>query len=1220
MPSSSDILETRVKALQAYLAAVFPTATIRSVQHDTLAPITLLIRSHTVHGFALSTHDLRPSFEATYGVFKKLVVAGGDVRNLEPAFVFCIGSDVRDAEQFISSIETDVYFCRKFVVCLTDDIGASLAPLPFMPLAPIDGLALRPTSAQTFLQQSGLPALLAKQLVVPHERSAKRILDDCLSGKHGDPASLSSASKRGMREVAPSDSEVFLERVTIRNVRAYRKEQEFKLGQSLTVLYGPNGFGKTSFFDAIDFGMTGSIGRLPQKNDTHFRKVAQHLDSEGEDAYVSIVYNRNGERNTILRRVARRMSAELNGKVTDRKRILSEVTNTSDQTSDRVDNYISLFRATHLFSQEQQELTRNFHTDCELSTAVVSRMLAVEDYVSAKAKADEVLDQLTEAIASSDSDIATLIEEITSAKQQLDSLKAAATELPSPSAVQAEIAEIAARMEREELGRPDGQPDVDALRAQRAIVDGAIGQDHASLERLDALVEPVSEIPDLLSTQRSLEQQIAEKQVEIDSRQDQVGQASDALDAGRTAFALADRELAQSRKAVEDHTWFCASLPVYRDTERARHEAEEILNREQTAVAVAQAEEARVNNQIRNLESDEQPLVELLGLKQGQHRRLESLLAVLPVQNQKSQRIRTIVAEEQRVQATLNIRNQEWTVARSEVVAEEARADGLIAAMARVAADQERLVGLLDELEGHIADGICPVCGVDHGSKESLIRKIELRRTIDRSADLASALSECRANTNRLRDRANEIDGERTSLASQLRTLAEERSTLEAEVQSFVARVNEFAIDPFSTSSETSARQLHARMTDETNDLRHRLETTTHALADAQALHVVAVAAVRDKQAIVDSRKEAMAAAEAAIDRLRTDERWNETLAAGNDEDLQREASERAAQLETAIAALSECRERRNNAQVELEGLRRQAANSSAESGRLRTQLANTNRKLTAVRAALVSAQLSGDVDSAGLATAIDACRSKLGRLQLLRDSLIRAELALDASTTAASHVALQSAIREKEVRRKAVSRQKQSYQPWLAFFRDVCRLLQTQQAEAIGNFTTQYGPRTSIIQRRLRSVYSFDDIEIKEQGTSIAVRVRRGTEYLRPVDYFSQSQQQTLLLGLFLTACSSQTWSSFSSVFLDDPVTHFDDLNTYSLLDLVAGLLSTDSQRRQFIISTCDDKLLQLALRKFRYLGLAARFYRFGSIGRDGPVVTEIANRLDSEQPRRAG
>ena len=101
--------------------------------------------------------------------------------------------------------------------------------------------------------------------------------------------------------------------------------------------------------------------------------------------------------------------------------------------------------------------------------------------------------------------------------------------------------------------------------------------------------------------------------------------------------------------------------------------------------------------------------------------------------------------------------------------------------------------------------------------------------------------------------------------------------------------------------------------------------------------------------------------------------------------------------------------------------------------------------------------------------------------------------------------------------------------------------------------------------------------------------------------------QQQTLLLGLFLTACISQTWSALSPVFLDDPVTHFDDLNTYAFLDLIVGLLESDFGKRQFIISTCDEKFLQLAQHKFRHLGERAKFYRFSAIGAEGPVVDEI-------------
>jgi hypothetical protein len=43
----------------------------------------------------------------------------------------------------------------------------------------------------------------------------------------------------------------------------------------------------------------------------------------------------------------------------------------------------------------------------------------------------------------------------------------------------------------------------------------------------------------------------------------------------------------------------------------------------------------------------------------------------------------------------------------------------------------------------------------------------------------------------------------------------------------------------------------------------------------------------------------------------------------------------------------------------------------------------------------------------------------------------------------------------------------------------------------------------------------------------------------------------------------------------MDDPVTHFDDLNTYALLDLILGLQGSPEGERQFIISTFDEKLL---------------------------------------------
>lgn len=188
-------------------------------------------------------------------------------------------------------------------------------------------------------------------------------------------------------------------------------------------------------------------------------------------------------------------------------------------------------------------------------------------------------------------------------------------------------------------------------------------------------------------------------------------------------------------------------------------------------------------------------------------------------------------------------------------------------------------------------------------------------------------------------------------------------------------------------------------------------------------------------------------------------------------------------------------------------------------------------------------------------------------QLFALRDKVSSQELAVDtaaaaATATAAARTQLQNNMRAKEQVAIAVEERRRKYEPWLTYFAGLARLLSSQQQVATSNFTYEYGPRTSVIQRRLRSVYGFDDVEINSRDGAINVRVKRNGETLRPTDYFSQSQQQTLMLGLFLTACSSQTWSSFSPVFLDDPVTHFDDLNTCALLDLIVGLLESVTRR----------------------------------------------------------
>jgi DNA repair protein SbcC/Rad50 len=422
MPSSPHESHSDAGVLRTYLQSVLPGSQLTDAAVDSAyQPLLLLQTRHVMAAFAFSNGDMRKSYDALYRSFKNYYAEQpGRWDALDLAFIFCVQPDVPNLDHFCSSVETDVYFCRKFVVPFAQPLGTSPARLPFLPLTRLDGRSLRPPSAQTFLQQCGVPAVLARYLVVQHERGPERIVKDCLNGKFAEPKELTPVANAKVGQFDREAEPVRLETVAIQSFRAYRRPQSFAIGADVTVLYGPNGFGKTSFFDAIDFAVTGGIGRLEPSNDVRFVKTPQHLDCGSEESIVSLSFRCNDATRKVTRNVRSRKQAALDGRQTDRRTILAELT--GNTPTDRVDNSISLFRATHLFSQEQQELTRNFQDDCRLPEELVSRMLAFEDYANAVNKAAKVREVVQTAITNANQEITELPKQIADENKELDRL------------------------------------------------------------------------------------------------------------------------------------------------------------------------------------------------------------------------------------------------------------------------------------------------------------------------------------------------------------------------------------------------------------------------------------------------------------------------------------------------------------------------------------------------------------------------------------------------------------------------------------------------------------------------------------------------------------------------------------------------------------------------------------------------------------------------------
>lgn len=488
------------------------------------------------------------------------------------------------------------------------------------------------------------------------------------------------------------------------------------------------------------------------------------------------------------------------------------------------------------------------------------------------------------------------------------------------------------------------------------------------------------------------------------------------------------------------------------------------------------------------------------------------------------------------------------------------------------------------------------------------MRRIQEHIEVDSVGGARADIAVSREKTRQLAERIEGIRRKQQSAISTIAGFQQERARLNAEVGHFINAAVQLGIEieGGDLPPNEQLRERHASLQNEIGTLT-RLNLEAAKMVDTlRALHANAKRLAGVKKEELADRKAELDLVQEEADSLRDDPRLTQVSIDISDEQLaeaERLNREGLASLKIDAAKCETDVAQRN---AELGELRREVATLKSQLTALRTQLTNLQNKLTQVSVRLEESELPSAASEEFLLSQIEEESRRHAQILALRDSVSNLELAIDTATTAAALTQLLNSLRTKEKAVAHATKKRDIRQPWVKYFNELARMVASQRNDAIASFTKEYGPRTSIIQRRLRSVYGFDDIEIQSRESAISVRVKRQGVELRPTDYFSQSQQQTLLLGLFLTSCSSQTWSAFSPVFLDDPVTHFDDLNTYAFLDLIVGLLESDFGKRQFIISTCDEKLLQLARQKFRHLGENAKFYRFGAIGSEGPTVEE--------------
>lgn len=1190
--------------LRTALKSAIPTAELVEVAvHDECLPLVLMLRSHAVIAFAVGDQD---DYYKLYEAFKKHYLKySAEWSTKDVAFIFCIPDGVKVEENFCSRVEVDVYFCRKYVVELGADIAASLARLPFLPLEPVAGASTRPPSAQTLLRWGSMKADLAASLVVPGKSSPGSILESCLQGKFGPPDQFSEATAQAPSGAVVEDRvQTTLKSISIQNFRAYRARKEFALGAAVTVLYGPNGFGKTSFFDAVDFAVTGGVSRF-SKASGGLVGAAKHLDSEDEATEVLLTIERNGQEHVIRRDLSEPNNAWVDGKVTNRKDVLSLLTGGAPSAADRVDNMVALFRATHLFNQDGQELTRDVAEKSELPSDIVSRMLAFDDYVGGLKKTNEILRLAKQARDTARTRVQESRKAIDLETVDLKRLEELVSSDTSTAAIEIRLSEMSTALAAAQFNFEGGN--LRDTRALRGMLESAAAESMAKQAMVTRCLEQ-------LGVLKSIQEQLDPLKRRLDERQSVVKRASEVANAAADRLATAIGE-AETRKGEEQdkqnrRDWFAWAMS-YQPTHR-QYQAERDASAA-NVVAVSGSIEQAKRPYTEALEKQQHAVAALRAVESARAAAVTRSQLVRGASEQASkwasaqERLEAARGDERRMVGAVERLKGELVQLTQQVLSQEQLVSRIEQEYSAATSSANSVKELVAELRSHVHGSDCLLCGHHHQTQDALLSAIDSRlASSEETLQLAESLADGRAKRQALIETKQQAVNSLTQMELLLVQTRQEKADIEAQREPFLVALRSVAI----TTTENAHAMLEALQLQSDDSDRVTSEQVIGARQQFEQANAAVVAAKETLDRLERERTAAHATHDAAnrkLNELEAQARQGDVSLAAEIEVL--EESLRAANEQLVQAAEAA---RVAHAKVETEKTQVAASRAQLATARVEHQQAgqtwNTYQaNAEQILAALAAAGVSAQTPETELLRELQLAASRNSTALHLRDRAAELEVAIDAAATSAAFQSHRARIAEHEQHAKAAEQSLIQVSPWVDYFERVLKVLSEQQASATEHFTRQYGPRTAVIQQRLRPVYGFGEIEVSSRDSAIGIRVLRKGQALRPNDYFSQSQVQTLVLGLFLTACSSQTWSGFSSIMMDDPVTHFDDLNTYALLDLVSGLQSSNDGQRQFVISTCDEKLLQLARQKFRHLEGAAKFYRFSAIGADGPMVSEI-------------
>jgi len=1130
--------------------------------------------------------------------------------------VFCKSDMCNISDEQCNKVMLDSYFCRKFIIDLKEDLKSELASLPFIPIQSEGIISYqRLKSAQTFLMKHGLEATLSKHLVTPHSRSEDGIVKDCFEGLLGKSEYLTTFEKQFYPiKKEYLNTEISLKELELCNFRAYRDSYKFDLDADLVILYGPNGFGKTSFFDGLDFAFTGSVGRFEKRflrNTARLLNTLKHLDAQKEDSFAKVIVCIDGKDFLVERFMKDRVHALFNKKNMDRAEILMKLIGLSEEPPDlRIDNFTRLFRATHLFGQEFQSIASDFHDTSKLDDDTVSRMLALQDYVEAINKSRKVLDilkkknkELKEKADLSKENLKVKNEELKRLRNNQKTAKSTKN-----------ISMIAKNIEskiNKQLGISIKFPE----EYNQSIIRDFRGKIEVFINRTNKQIEDIRELEKRFPVFQSKLKDFKEAQERIKSKKEE-------LDKLNEKFVIKSKKLMQEENDIklilskeqslnlkrDNLLWLMDKMREYPDLKK-RIQANDLelkkyysqLSNITLRIDVLSTDNVNMVKMIDTIALDIKNINETLKRLNNLENKKDEINVLFKQQQNEHENLEKIDATITKLKADLTSRKKSLDKFIEHYENQKKQVDYL-------QREQSEFERLLDKIIYHISDKSCPVCGTPHQSKEDLIKKVNIQR--------ASQPIEIRLALDKLNNLEVELKIIQKDYYSAVKSVEDLQSKKNDVNQQLLVINNSIQL------LDNVGKQLNLDIYDENifvriaaikkelTDNKNKREDEFSKLKEREGKCTLELKSLKEEQLNVTKEIKIRESQERfykeAIERIKNEAVVRKMSIEKAPEIVNEELIRVKKEIEVIKVCLKDQTDSFNKEQKEIDVIKKEINDVSIEEKAINKDIENLSMYIDETNSLYKSFGFTQEIKIDKILSCECALNVKLSQVKLIKEELLDFEILLDARQTAAIVAKLQDEIKSIQEGLISIKKGQATLKKWTSVFKNANKDLLQIKTDAFEKYIDQYGPLTSNIQKRLRQVYGFGNIKLFPIKSGILVNVeRKGQKNIIPTDYFSESQIQIVLLSLFLSASLTQTWSSFAPVLLDDPVTHFDDLNAYAFLDLIRGNILAQKKKNQFIISTCDERLFRLMKQKFNKAEFRTIFYSIESIGEKGPVIT---------------